>query len=169
MTHRVVSASARPCASRCSKRCSPTNKSHSWRRTVCSQHFIQIALERIKSQKHSCKTKSPHLLAAFTGITLKIVGKESDTSQDCNDSKIIGKATGSLDMDLIGKTLDLGLFFKFIFALHTISCTFEALTKHLFIGFAYSSDKRDITSSIQIDHENLLTRKINVNLYLTFV
>lgn len=35
------------------------------------------------------------------------------------------------------------------------------LNKYLFIDFAYCSDKRDIKSIIQIEHENVLMREIN--------
>lgn len=31
--------------------------------------------------------------------------------------------------------------------------------KYLFIDFAYCSDQRDIKGAIQIEHENLLTKK----------
>ena len=60
--------------------------------------------------------KFPYTLAEFTGITLKVVDKESETSYYGNDSKRGGKASVPLGVGWIGKSLRLGrLFNSFLF------------------------------------------------------
>ena len=91
----------------------------------------------------------PYTLAGFTGINLKVVDKESETSYYGNDNKIGGKASVSLGMGWIGKSLHLGLFFNsFLFPTKYL-VLFRCLISICSLTFAYCLDKRDITGNIQ--------------------